>query len=846
MSYNTYITFDGDGSTKDFAIPFTYLKQEDVVVTRQNGPVSFVFVSPNIIRVSTAIDVGDLLTIERRTSISTPSVVFNNGSSFTGDNINNALTQLRFALQEATDRTGTVYASVYDINSIESLFNGTLTQFTLSSGGSNLGQVALDSGLWVVSMNGSLLEPVTDYTISVVSGSAKITFVEAPQVADNASLKFIRFYDGVAAGGGGGGEGTAFTLDDLDDVTINAPVLGQTIVYNGTQWVNSAGSSGGTSGGSGGIDIVTTTPTSCSIAGKAIYNSTLGKLYICKDGSYVDIFEAYTPDAPDGITIVDTLPTGCTAGQIVLLRSDYKLYTCVGGSWQALVANITSADILSGLYSGGARPVEYVNALPTTGNVAGRLVFLTTNNQLYIYKGGAWVLLKDDLTPTAPSGIEVVSTNPTTGNYVERTVFNTTDNKLYKYTSSGWVQVVEPTTAAAEVADGALTTAKFASGIRPVEIVSLLPTTGNVEGRLVYLTSDDKLYRYNGTSFISGLAATDITGQLTSGQLAANSVIAGKIQAGAISATEIAADAINASKIAAGAITAEKIAALAITAEKINSNAITSDKIAANSIVAGKIQAGAIGTTELAAGAITADKLGVGSVVAGKISAGSIGASEIAALSITGSKIQAGTIDGSKIIANSITSGLIQAGAIGAEQIQGRSITAAKLTVDEELITSNAQIANATITTLKLAGNSVTQAQAFNRSAYVESIGSSYTSVLSGSVSVSGTQPIIVMVTWTAPNQRVASSSGYDFFESGQYWYVNTYLTGQSARVTLGGQTSTLEGLTLMSGGTGTFSFIAMFNGVSAGTHTLSLQLQTYSGQTNVRTANMVFLETKR
>jgi len=811
MSYNTYITFDGDGSTKDFAIPFTYLKQEDVVVTRQNGPVTFVFVSPNIIRVATAIDVGDKLFIERRTALVTPNVVFQNGGGLTADNINKSLDQLRFAVQEASDRTGTVYARVYDISGFESLFNSTTTQFNLSSGGVNLGTLVFDPGMWVVSLNGSALEAVTDYTLSVVSGSAKINFVEAPQATDNILIKFVRFYDGVLGGGGG----------------------------------SSGGSSGG--GGSGDdidIEIVTTTPTSCSINGKAIYNSTLGKLFICKDGSYIDILAAYTPDAPAGIPIVDTLPTGCTTGQIVLLRTDYKLYTCVNGVWQALVANVTATDIVSGLYSSGARAVEYLAALPTTGNVEGRLVYLTTDKQIYIYKNGAFVLLKNDLTPNAPSGIELVEFNPTTGNYVNRVVFNTTFNKLYKYTTSGWIQVVEPTSTAAEVADGALTTAKFASGIRPVEIVDSLPTTSNVVGRLVYLTSDNKLYRYNGYNFVTGVAAGDITGQLTSGQLAANSVIAGKIQAGAISATEIAADAINASKIAAGSITAGKIAALAISAENINSNAITSDKIAANAIVAGKIQAGAIGTTQLAAGAITADKIGAGAIVAGKIEAGSIGASEIAALSITGSKIVAGTLDASKIVANSITAGLIQAGAIGTTQLAAGAITADKLQANAVLI-GNAQIANAAITTLKIGDNQVTQAQAFNRSSYVETIGSSYTSVLSGSVSVSGTQPIIVLVTWTAPNQRVSSSSNYDFYESGQYWLVNDYLSGQFANVSLAGQSVEVD-ITLQKGSTTAGSMFAMFSNVAAGTHTLSLQMKTYGGQTTVRTASMVFLETKR
>ncbi len=34
------------------------------------------------------------------------------------------------------------------------------------------------------------------------------------------------------------------TLDGLSDVTITTPTTGQTITYNGTQWVNSAATSG--------------------------------------------------------------------------------------------------------------------------------------------------------------------------------------------------------------------------------------------------------------------------------------------------------------------------------------------------------------------------------------------------------------------------------------------------------------------------------------------------------------------------------------------------------------------------------------------------------------------------
>jgi hypothetical protein len=99
---------------------------------------------------------------------------------------------------------------------------------------------------------------------------------------------------------------------------------------------------------------------------------------------------------------------------------------------------------------------------------------------------------------------------------------------------SGWSTVVSATTRRAiadDITTGVLTASLFAAGIKPVEILAALPTTGNTQGRTVFLTTDNKLYRYNGSAFTTVVDSND---------LAANSVIAGKVAAGAIGATEIA------------------------------------------------------------------------------------------------------------------------------------------------------------------------------------------------------------------------------------------------------------------------------------------------------------------
>ncbi len=102
------------------------------------------------------------------------------------------------------------------------------------------------------------------------------------------------------------------------------------------------------------------------------------------------------------------------------------------------------------------------------------------------------------------------------------------------------------------------------------EIVATLPTTNLFEGRVVYLSTDDKLYRYTGTEWISAVAAVDITGTITTTQITDDAITSPKIAANAVTATEIAANAVTATAIATDAVTANKIQAGAVTAAKIS------------------------------------------------------------------------------------------------------------------------------------------------------------------------------------------------------------------------------------------------------------------------------------
>jgi hypothetical protein len=232
------------------------------------------------------------------------------------------------------------------------------------------------------------------------------------------------------------------------------------------------------------------------------------------------------------------------------------------------------------------KAVEVVAVLPAAGNVEGRQVYLTTDGKLYRYHNGTWT-----------AAVAAVDVNGTlnSSQIADNAI---TNNKLAPLAVDA-SKLADGSVSAAKLAANAVDATKFASGIRPVEIVSSLPATGNIEGRTVYLTTDDKLYRYTGSAWTAATPASDISGQMTDAQISA--VAAAKVTGTLVS-----------SQIADAAITNSKLAALAVDATKFADNAITTTKIADNAISTPKLQANAITADKIAANAITADKMVLG------------------------------------------------------------------------------------------------------------------------------------------------------------------------------------------------------------------------------------------
>ena len=343
-------------------------------------------------------------------------------------------------------------------------------------------------------------------------------------------------------------------------------------------------------------------------------------------------------------------------------------------------------EVMNLFAEAGAYGIEPVATLPTTGDFDGQIKYDTTNNKLWRWDatGGVW---SDDIfsitsgsvdAASFAAGIEPVaieSSLPNPSGYTgPQVVFLTSDNKLYRYTGSAWTTAVATTDLS-----GTLAASSFANDLRPVEVVGALPSTGNFAGRVVVLTTDSKLYRYTGSAWTAAVNTTDLSGTIADAQIAALGAakITGQLtdsQLQELSTAKLTGT-ISETQITDGAISTAKLAAGSITTAKIAAGAVTADEIGANAITSGKIQAGAVETAALAAGSVSTAKLAADSVTADKVAASAIETDAISANAITTAKIAAGAVTSDILAANSVVAGKIAAAAISATALQANIIT---------------------------------------------------------------------------------------------------------------------------------------------------------------------------
>ena len=224
------------------------------------------------------------------------------------------------------------------------------------------------------------------------------------------------------------------------------------------------------------------------------------------------------------------------------------------------------------------------------------------------------------------------------------------------------------------VADGVIGDSQLIDGSTLVGKVDTLPTLPDPngdypEGKVVYLTTNGKLYRNDSDVWTAAVAAVDLTGQITGTQITDD----------AITTPKIAANAVVADKIASNAITTDKLNANSVTAAKIAVGTITATEIAANTITAAKIVAGTITATEIANSTITGGKIASATITGGNISNTTITASNIVDATITGAKISNATITDANIA--SLNADKITAGQLTLTPMSATAITSTNFTV---------------------------------------------------------------------------------------------------------------------------------------------------------------------
>jgi hypothetical protein len=465
------------------------------------------------------------------------------------------------------------------------------------------------------------------------------------------------------------------------------------------------------------------------------------------DFDFVEVFRNVTnnPATATSISVIKSnmfvdAPLGINSTYFYWLKAvdrsgNVSVFSSVASATTQYIDSDSFSSSVMALFSeAGAYGIEPVASLPSAGTFNGQIKYDTTNNKLWRWDSATTSWTDDIFSITAGSvdatsfaaGVEpvkVVSSLPSASGYTgPKLVFNTTDGKLYRYVDGAWTSGV-----ATGDLTGTIGASQFSNTLRPVEVVGTLPVSGNFDGRVVVLTVDSKLYRYATVGgWTASVSSADISGAITNAQI--DGLAAAKLT-GTIAGTQISDGAITTAKIFAGAITTAKIAAGAITASEIASGAIVAGKIAAGAVTASELAANSVIAGKIAAGAISATELASDSVIAGKIAAGAVNASQIAA----------GAISADKIAALAITTDKIAAGAIQSDKIAANSITAGLLAASG-VITTAAQITDGVITNAKIANLSVDStkiADAAITSAKIANLSVGTLQIANGAVTVS-------------------------------------------------------------------------------------------------------------
>lgn len=291
-----------------------------------------------------------------------------------------------------------------------------------------------------------------------------------------------------------------------------------------------------------------------AISTAGVLANSVAQVTVTLAGTFSDIISSDPTPAPTPTGVVIT-----PGFSRLIVEHDQPTYTQGHGHGKTRVFGV--------IYTGGAEPV--ISSATVLGEFSGVIgsvpVDLGTTWRIWV----KWVTVDGYESTTAAGG--------TGTNGIAVTVGKVGNSDLNDSIITA-AKLADGSVSASKVAAGAVDLTKFASGIEPVSVITgALPTT--FVTRAIMLTSDSKIYRWNGSAYVASVPTTDLSGQITSTQITDGAISTPKLAAGAVTATNIAANTITSAQIAANTITAGQIAAGAIGANQIAANAITTDKL---------------------------------------------------------------------------------------------------------------------------------------------------------------------------------------------------------------------------------------------------------------------------
>ena len=155
-------------------------------------------------------------------------------------------------------------------------------------------------------------------------------------------------------------------------------------------------------------------------------------------------------------------------------------------------------------------------------------------------------------------------------------------------------------------------------------------------------TTPPQWYQYDGTNWakITRSDLSELTGQISASQIAANVITSNMISTAGLSAGVITTGVMEGARINAGTITATQLASDSVTSNKIMGEAVTAEKISADAVTASKILAGSIDTSKISALGIEADVITSGILDASVVSVVNLSANNIVTGTLTGRRVE--------------------------------------------------------------------------------------------------------------------------------------------------------------------------------------------------------------